>query len=122
MELLNVEDNGVHLEINKRHSNRFTVRLSVTYKFVIAYQRTWMELYFEEAEFRCFVESVVNGIPSKHGVCNLLRSKQVIVKKPLAAVSYRELKLLDRVFIIGFRYVPATLSNKIVGALSGIVV
>ena len=122
MELLSIDDAGVHLEVNRKDDNQFSLKISVKYNFVIAYQKTWMELEFNKFEFKNFVESVVKGVPSKHGYRSLWLSKLIVIKKPLAPVGYREIKLVDRLFIIGFRSVPATFSNRIVSALSSIVV
>lgn len=120
MEILNINDAGVGIVINKLENDLFEVKVSVTYNFLLSSQLTWYRFEFTNEELNNLIQCLVNGVKSSHGNSSIWQANQILIKKPIAPVHFREVNMYRRFFILGFNLVPATFSESIMTRLSEI--
>ncbi|WP_133406747.1 hypothetical protein [Parashewanella tropica] len=115
--LVDVKDAGVHLTIFNYDENGFELKLSVTYNFLITYQKTWYEIRLTSEQFSDLVYCLKNGIKSWHGSGDLWGASKIFVNEQSSPFQKRDIRLYRRWFILGFCIVPSTLSSVILQAL-----
>ncbi len=116
--LVNVEDSGVSFVINRIGQDDYEVKISITYNFIISYQKTWYNFNFDAMELKHLIKCLTQGIESSHGNSSIWRSNKVIVKKRTTSVSFCKVRMYRRLFILGFDIVPASVSGKIIASLN----
>ncbi len=115
--IVDIEDAGVHLTLDKVDDDLFEFKLSITYNFLFSYQKTWYKMALNSKDLNTLIHSLKNGIKSWHGNGDLWGANKIFVKKQVAPFQFRDVRLYRRWFIFGFNIVPTTLSNLVLEAL-----
>ncbi len=118
VDLFNIEDSGVSFVINRAGQNSYEVKISITYNFIISYQKTWYRFNFNSTELKYLITCLTQGIESTHGNSSIWQSNKIIVKKRKSPVQFCKVRMYRRFFILGFDIVPASISGKIITSLN----
>ena len=119
-ELFNMEDAGVSFMINKIGEDNFEIKIAVQYNFIISYQKTWHRFELSSEKLNYLIKCLTDGIKSKHGNTSIWQANQMFVKRRKVPVKYCEIRMYHRIFILGFRIVPSSISALIIEGLNRI--
>ncbi|GGP88229.1 hypothetical protein [Shewanella ulleungensis] len=115
--IIDIEDTGVHLKIIKKTEDCFLFQLSITYNFIISYQKTWYEMEFSKLALLTLINDLREGNQSWHGNSNIWSANKIFIKKLNHPFHFRDVRLYRRWFILGFNIVPTSLSGNLLGVL-----
>lgn len=121
MQLLEISEDGVTVRVNLEAEAVVHLFVSISYNFVLAYQKNWVTLKLSPEDFGQFIECLSEGHASKHGHSSIWSASQITIKaKHFAAQQFRDIRIHRRVFILGAFWVPGTISGNIVRAVAAL--
>ncbi|WP_444909949.1 hypothetical protein [Microbulbifer sp. TRSA005] len=116
-EIFRDNDNGVLVVLSKISADHFELKIDPSYNFAVAYQKTSHLIQMDASELKKFSVDLEQGNKATYGSKSWLGAETITIKKKLSPVQYREIRLVDRVLVIGFHIVPATLTGRLVKGL-----
>ncbi|MBB6342977.1 hypothetical protein HNP49_003165 [Pseudomonas fluvialis] len=116
-----LQDAGVEITLSSTPLNKIHVRITVSYNFVVAYQMHWIDFKLSTDEFENMVECLVSGKKSKHGNRSIWGANLLKIKdKSYPSQPFTDVCIYKRTFILGFFWVPAAFSSKLLREISNL--
>lgn len=115
--LFKINDLNIDLEITKVNSDCYEFKISVSYNFLISYQKNTFRITLDKIALKNMINDIMIGKKSSYGSGNIWQTNKIFIKKPNPLVHYRNVWLYRRFFILGFCFIPATISLNIIESL-----
>jgi len=120
MLILEESDGGVSVRVHLEPEGMFSLNVSISYNFLIAYKQNQVTLELTPVAFSRFLSCLSERKSSKHGHSTIWSANQITIKaKSSSSHRFRDISIYRRIFILGGFWVPGILSGKLVEALLG---